>query len=114
MSVTPHGLHHYHKRKKKAQGLDQTLANTRTKRFMDRSIYFVGMLGPIMTTPQILKIWYEENASGISVVTWSAYTLVHLFWILYGMVHREKPIIFLNLASVCMNIVVILGAFLYR
>lgn len=27
------------------------------KKFMDKAIYFVGISGPVMTIPQVYKIW---------------------------------------------------------
>jgi len=63
------------------------------KRLMDKLIYFAGVLGPIMTIPQLSKIWVEKNASGVSALSWGAYGVGACFWIIYGFMHKEKPII---------------------
>jgi len=62
------GLHHYHKRKR-----EKFPVSHKWKRFMDKAIYGVGIFGPLMTLPQIGKIWIEKNASGVSLL------LLHLF-----------------------------------
>ena len=114
MPVPPHGLHHYQKRKKIHESKQEAQENRKIKKLIDRSIYFVGMLGPLMTTPQILKIWYEQSATGLSVITWSAYAMVNAFWILYGIVHKERPIVLIHLASFMTLSIVVIGIFLYR
>lgn len=60
---------------------------------MDKAIFFVGIAGPIMTIPQFTKIWIEKNAAGVSLTSWSAYAIISLCWLTYGIVHNEKPII---------------------
>ena len=61
---------------------------------MDRAIYVVSIFGPIMTLPQLFKIWTLKSAIGISITSWIAFLVVAIFWLIYGMMHNEKPIIF--------------------
>ena len=82
-------------------------------KFMYRFIYLVGALGPIMTIPQVMKIWGEQEAAGVSVISWSAYSLLSIFWIIYGIVDRDKPIIFMFTAYFILNILVVIGAIQY-
>ncbi len=101
-SRTP-AIHHQHKRK-------------RTKDvhpIIDKLVYLAAIISPAMTIPQVLKIWVEQNASGISVITWVTYLLVSVIWMIYGIAHKERSIIFSNLLWLIMNPAIIIGSLLY-
>jgi len=66
-----------------------------------------------MTIPQALTIWLNQTASGVSLLSWLAYTIVGIFWINYGIVHKAKPIIMIYSTWTIMNLMVVIGAFLY-
>ncbi len=80
---------------------------------MDQLIYIIGIIGPIMTIPQVAEVWINKNASGVSPITWSSYVIVNVFWIVYGIMHKEKPIIMTSIAWFVMNSLVAIGAILY-
>ena len=106
------GLHHYHK-KKRAQKKEPFHSNAKFEKFMDKTIYFVGIFGPLMTIPQLIKIFYEKNAVGVSAISWLGYSIAALFWISYGIMHKEKPIIFTYLLWFVLDIVIVIGALIY-
>ncbi len=41
-----------------------------------KSLYIFGMMGPLMTIPQVLEIWIKRNAQGVSILTWSTYLIM--------------------------------------
>ncbi|HEY4488454.1 MAG TPA: PQ-loop repeat-containing protein [Candidatus Paceibacterota bacterium] len=107
-------LHHVHLRKRRTRpGLEPFPARSAWKRLLDRVIYAAGIIGPIMTIPQILKIYGEQNASGLSPISWGAWTLLNIPWILYGLAHRERPIIITYTLWFFCNSAVFIGAMLY-
>lgn len=132
MPIYFRGLHHYHLRKREEEAKkDSVLVKTKsvidhlihngedsnflekTKKILDRMIYFVGMIGPVMTLPQLKTIWIDHNASGVSAISWGTYTLTSIFWITYGFVHQEKPIIMTYIMWFIINGLVALGVILY-
>jgi uncharacterized protein with PQ loop repeat len=82
--------------------------------FLDDMGYVAVLLGIVMTVPQILTIWVEHKVEGVSVVTWASYCVLTVFWIYYGVIHKEKPIILGNVLGLMVNISVVLGIFLLR
>lgn len=108
-----HGLYHFHKRKRIHQKLEPYPHPDKWKRLMDNLIYVVGIFGPVMTIPQLIKIWVEKNASGVSAISWAAYLIASLFWLAYGVMHREWPIIFNAVLWVVLEILIIIGAIVY-
>ena len=108
-----HGLHHFHKRKRIHQKLEPYPHPNKWKRLVDHLIYVVGIFGPIMTVPQLLKIWVEKNAAGVSAVSWTAYFFASLFWLIYGLMHKEGPIIFNAILWIILEILIVVGAMVY-
>lgn len=107
------GFHHFHKRVRIHQKHEPYPHPNKWKNLMDRLIYFVAAFGIIMTIPQVARVWFEQNAAGVSAVSWFAYTLTSMFWLTYGIMHKEKPIIFTYFLWVIMNLLVAVGALLY-
>lgn len=66
-----------------------------------------------MTFPQVWEIYTTHNASGVSVITWGAYTVLIIPWILYGVVHREKAIVINSVLWLFFNLLVLYGALVY-
>ncbi len=93
------GLRHLHRRKR--------------KNFIDRFIYIFAIGGPLMNIPQLLKIWIEKSASGVSIISWVGFSLTALIWLIYGVIHKEKPIVVANVLYFVLQIGIIVGALLY-
>lgn len=87
----------------------QRLKKTAKFNLMDWLIYAVAFLSPVMTLPQVAQIWVEKNVAGVSLVTWASYTVFAAFWLTYGLIHREKPIIVANILSGILNIIIVAG-----
>ena len=114
MAIKNPGLHHFHRRKRIYINHEPYPHPDKWKRLMDKLIYFVALVGPIMTLPQVIKIWIEKNAAGISIITWFAYAVTSVFWIIYGLMHKEKPIIFTSVLLLLLNIIIVIGAVIYK
>jgi uncharacterized protein with PQ loop repeat len=107
------GLHHAHKRKRVALKKEKYPHPNKWYRFMDKAIYLVAISGPLVTIPQILKIWIEQNPTGVSIISWTGYLIGAFFWITYGFMHNEKPIIVANLLWIVLTSLIITGVFIY-
>lgn len=105
------GLHHHHL-KKRYKNLDKELPS-KTKKFVDTAIYFIGIAGPLMTIPQVIKIFVSKTAAGVSLLSWISYTIIALFWLWYGILHKDKPIIITNLGWFIVDLIIIIGTLIY-
>jgi len=106
-------LHHFIHSHEVDQEKHERLHAKRYVRFIDKAVYLVAIFGPLMTIPQVLTIWISQNAEDVSLLTWVLYTLTAIFWLLYGIAHRNKPIIISNILWVAMEIPVIVGTIIY-
>jgi uncharacterized protein with PQ loop repeat len=107
------GLRHYHLRKRIHKKHEPYPHPDRLKRFFDRVIYVVVILGPVMNLPQLFKIWIYRDATGVSFVSWTGFTIFSVIWFIYGVLHREKPIIFMNVFIMVIQALIAMGSFLY-
>ena len=107
------GLYHYHIRKRIHQKYEEFPHPDKLKRTMDKIIYVVVILGPLMNIPQLFKIWYYKDASGVSVVSWFGFSIFSAVWLFYGILHKEKPIIFMNIGLIIVQILIAVGALIY-
>jgi uncharacterized protein with PQ loop repeat len=107
------GLHHVHLRKRKAAGLEPYPARSALKRFLDHLVLCVGIIGPLTAVPQILKIFLLQDASGVSLLSWLLPGLLDVPWIIYGLVHKERPIAVTYSLWFLANLTVAVGVLLY-
>ena len=70
-------------------------------------------MAPIMNIPQVLKIWMEKDASGVSMLSWASFSVISVMWFIYGMLHKERPVMIMNFALVFMQLSIVLGVYLY-
>lgn len=107
------GMHHFNIRKRIHKKHEPYPHHEKWKRFVDKAIYVAIIFGLVMTIPQVTRIWFEKNAAGVSVLSWSAYMLIAIFWLMYGFIHQEKPIIVTNILWILMDIFIVVGIFIY-
>ncbi len=108
------GLHHIQKRKRTKDKHEPYPSKDFFKNVLDKAIYIVGIFGLVMTIPQILRIYLEQNVSGISILTWVAYLIMSMTWVAYGIVHKEKPLVITYSLWVIMKSIIIFGVILYN
>lgn len=108
-----YALHHFHRRKRAGRRLEPYPHPNRWKRLLDRAIYVVIFVGLGLTVPQVANVWIDRNASGVSAITWGTYVFTSSFWLIYGIVHKDRPIVFSSIAWVTMNALVAAGAVIY-
>lgn len=113
MSREQLGEHHLHIRKRIHENLEQYPHPHKFKNLIDKLVIIGGVVGPVMTLPQVFEIYMNQNASGISVITWSTYIGLSLLWLVYGIIHKELPLIIVNTLTFILNIIIVTGAVLY-
>ena len=96
-----------------AKMVDGEEEETRIKT-LDHICGFFSIAMPLTTLPQIIKIYVEKDVAGISLLYWVLYTISCIPFLLYGIVHKAKPVAILNLSWIIVNLVIIAGILLYR
>lgn len=60
-------------------------------------------------THQIWLLWSTQNASGLSLVMWAAFTIAHVIWTLYGYVHNERLIMTVHAVWIFFCVLILVG-----
>lgn len=92
-----HGSHHVARR-----------IRAGTSTYFDRFMLVIGTAAAFMTLPQLISV-YQNGASGVSLLSWSAYAAHSALWTAYGIAHGERAIIWPNAAWGLMNGMVVLA-----
>ena len=106
-------IHHYHKRKRVHKKLDKYPHPDKFKRIIDKIIYIAAFAGPIMTIPQVTEIWVNKNPGGVSMISWSSYIILSTIWLVYGLLHKEKPIIISSIFWIILEVHIVIGIIIY-
>ncbi len=107
------GLHHYHIRKRIHKKHEKYPHPDKLKRVYDKIIYLAVIAGPIMNLPQLFKIWVLKDATGVSLISWISFSIISVLWLGYGILHKDKPILFMNFALMIIQAMIAYGAFIY-
>jgi MtN3 and saliva related transmembrane protein len=107
------GLHHLFQRVNSIEKAEFE-ENEGLKSFINRFIYFVGGFGVAVIIPQVTRIWFSKDVDGVSLTTWGGFLIASAFWLIYGLVHREKPIIYTNALVCILDFLIVLGILLHR
>jgi len=102
-------FHHLQKRKRIHEKHEPYPHPDKWKRLLDSLIYVIGVLGPVMALPQLYLIWVDKVVAGVSAVSWGAFAFIAIFWIIYGFVHNEKPIIITYIGWFIVEILIVVG-----
>lgn len=107
-------LHHLHKRKRNSnRALHPFPAHSRRLRILDKIVYAAGIIAIIMMLPQLHLIFVGKNADGIAPITWITLAVLNIPWIIYGIAHKERPIILVYTLWIIVNSLVFIGAVMY-
>lgn len=108
------GMQHVEARKRWFKKLERFPHPDAFKGWLDRLIYVIGILTIVMTVPQILRIWVGKTAVGVSLASWLFYLTASVFWMVYGIAHKSKPIIWSYIGTILVDALVVAGIFMYR
>jgi len=106
--------HHLHTRKRIYQNLEDYPHTNNKISFLDKIIYIIGIISPIITMIQAYQIWISKNASNISFLTWSWYFFSSLIWLIYSIIHKEKPLILTNILWMIVSLIVIIEIIIFN
>jgi uncharacterized protein with PQ loop repeat len=67
----------------------------------------------LMTIPQILTIWRDHQAAGVSALSWGAYLATAFVWLWYGIRKRDKNIYLPCFGWIVLDAAVVWGALIY-
>jgi|CXWL01.1.fsa_nt_gi MtN3 and saliva related transmembrane protein len=109
-----HGAqHHLHVRKRIHQRHEQYPHPDPFKRVFDKIMYVVAIAGPFATIPQVIQTFETKDVSGMSLVTFVLWFILTIFWLIYGALHKDIPIIVSQAIYLVLNGILIFAILSY-
>lgn len=106
-------MHHQSKRKRIHEKHEPFPHPEKWKAFLDKLILVVAVAAPILTLPQVYKIWVEQTVIGVSLTTWASYFVFTIIWLMYGFVHKDKPILVSGILNFFVQLAIVIGIIMY-
>lgn len=88
--------------------------STTSKTSFDRVLYAFSIITILMTIPQVLSVWMNRSAEGVSIITWSTYLVSACVWLVHGLKQRDPTIYRACLAWIVLDASIVVGALVYR
>ena len=76
---------------------------------VNNGIYVIAAMGPLSAFDQVWQIWWLGNKNGVSLLMWLSWIPGAVFWLIYGILHRDKPIILTQTLWLIMQIAIVSG-----
>lgn len=79
----------------------------------DKLIVILGLVNVIATIPQITQIWQNQDASGVSLVTWAYYVIFTAILLVYAISIKAKPMIIMYTGNTIVYTLVLVGVIIF-
>ena len=99
------GAHIFHKKNLKEK--------KQFKKYIDKTVLITAFLAPLIEIPQLLEIFIRKSAENVSIITWSLFVVFGIPWFIYGIIHKEKPIIILYALWIIVDSFIVAGILIY-
>lgn len=83
------------------------------KKITERVALIAGVLQPLMTVPQVWKVYSTHSVSGLSIITWAGYCTLGLAFLAYGLAHNLKPVWITQILWFTLQLSVVIGILIY-
>jgi MtN3 and saliva related transmembrane protein len=108
-----HVTHHQNLRKRIHSKKERYPHPNKRIAYFDRLMIALGALNAVATLPQVLEIWIGQDASGVSLISWSYYCFYATMFLIYGFIHKELPIIVAYSLALALYILIVIGTLIY-
>lgn len=71
------------------------------------NVFSIGTM--LLTIPQVVTVWFSHNASGVSLVSWSAYLASAVLWFVHGVKKRDASIWVACIGWIVLDAAVVVG-----
>lgn len=76
--------------------------------------FYVGIIMPFSSLPQIYNIYATGRVGGLSLITWILNLVGGIVIMTYGFIHKIKPVYYPQMLWMTVQIVTIIGILKYR
>ena len=63
------------------------------KPWIDKAVMVIAFVEPLAGLPQVIQLFHTRSANDLSLSSWVIFQIVTVLWLVYGVTHKERPII---------------------
>lgn len=84
-----------------------------TKSAVDKICYAASVFMPATAIPQIHQLYTTHDADSLSLLMWVLYLVGIIPFLLFGIQHKEKQLVVLNVLWLIVTLTIIVGILLF-
>ena len=69
----------------------------------------IGMCMPLVTLPQFYDVWVNQQSKGVSLLTWTFFTIQAGIFGLFAIRHRERPLVITYIPLFFIELGIVIG-----
>lgn len=81
---------------------------------LERVLNLLSLFTMAMTVPQVVAVWTQQNAGGVSLISWSAYLLAAVVWLFHGLQKRDPAIYLACIGWIILDAAIVMGVVVHR
>lgn len=85
----------------------------KTSTAIDGAMAAAAVVHPMTAAPQVYQIYSTHHASGVSLTTWFSFMAFGSIFLSYAILHNIKPMIITQILWFIMDILIVVGVFIY-
>ncbi|HEY1063923.1 MAG TPA: PQ-loop domain-containing transporter [Candidatus Saccharimonadales bacterium] len=89
------------------------LSTKQNRTNIDHLMSVAAVIHPLMALPQVFQLYSTKEAAGLSVFMWAAWLVLGMVFLAYGLAHRLKPYILMQVLWIMVDVVMITGILIY-
>ena len=83
------------------------------RKFIDTTTYLIAIFGPIAGLPQLYKVWITKDVTGVSAISWAAFTMIWIVWLMHAIIYKDRPLKINSIAWIILTSLIAIGALTY-
>lgn len=92
---------------------DLRMSKKKRLALIDRVAIVASFMYPLTGVPQVIEV-LGGNIAGVSILSWAGFSLFSVFFVLYGLMHKVRPMIISNTIWFIVDILIIVGVLVHR
>jgi uncharacterized protein with PQ loop repeat len=76
---------------------------------LEKMLRLLAVLTMVMTVPQVISVWSHDNVGGVSLVSWIAYLISSVAWLVYGLQKHDRTIWLVCIGWIVLDVAIVAG-----
>lgn len=89
------------------------ISKRRRLSWLDKTAVIAAFIYPLSGLPQVVSV-LRGNSDGVSVASWLGFVVFCLFFMIYAIVHKIKPMIITNALWLVVDGLILIGVVAHR